>query len=352
MFQILISQKLSYRIIRHLILFLAMVLLFSWVTHSRADGSGSFANRFAMVFTNALFFFGYAYLTVYVLIPGFLVKRKVLLFVILFALSGIALSYAKFIFSDFIFYMAIAPENAMDGYPLSFPAILINTKDMTFIVAVFALAKYARDHYILESNIRELQKKGLEAELKLLEHQMDPHVIFNNFNNLYSISIYRPEHLKSTVKKLKSILHYLFQESKNNKVFLSKEIEMIENYIGLEKLRYGDRLSISFTTEGSIDGFKIAPLILYSFVENCFVHGAGEDPSKSWIKIELKVKDSRLQFLAANSVSDQSWKQKFSGKSSTNENSMRRLELQYPNSHRLTIREKRNEHAVELNLSL
>ena len=136
-------------------------------------------------------------------------------------------------------------------------ALLVNTKDMTFIVAIFALVKFARDHYILESNIRELQRKGLEAELKLLEHQMDPHVIFNNFNNLYSISIYRPEHLKSTVKKLKSILHYLFTESKSDKVLLAKEVEMIENYIGLEKLRYGDRLNIAFKTEGKIEGFKI-----------------------------------------------------------------------------------------------
>lgn len=352
MYQLLINQKLSFRIIRHLILFLAMVFLFTWVTYSRSDGNGSLLNQLSMVFTNALFFFGYAYLTVYVLIPYFLVKRKVVLFGVLFAITGIGLSYSKFVFSDFIFYMAIAPENYILPGTISLASLLVNTKDMTFIVAVFALAKFARDHYILKSNIRELQKKGLEAELKLLEHQMDPHVIFNNFNNLYSISIYKPEYLKSTVKKLRSILHYLFLESKHDKVFLSKEVEMIGNYIGLEKLRFGDRLNISFKTEGNIDGFKIAPLILYSFVENCFVHGACEDPRKSWINIELQVKDSRLQFLAANSVLDQTWKQKGDGKSSANENSVRRLELQYPNSHRLTIREKRNEHTVELNLSL
>jgi LytS/YehU family sensor histidine kinase len=192
----------------------------------------------------------------------------------------------------------------------------------------------------------------MEAELKLLEHQMDPHVIFNNFNNLYSISIYRPEHLKSTVKKLKSILHYLFMESKNDKVLLTKEVEMIENYIGLEKLRFGERLNISFKAEGNMEEFKIAPLILYSFVENCFVHGAGEDPRKSWINIELAVKDSRLCFVAANSVSEQNREQRSNGKSSANDNSLRRLELQYPNSHRLAIRERRNEHVVELNVSL
>ena len=348
----MISQKLSYRIIRHVLLFVTMVTLFSWVTHSRSGEHETFFGSFISVFTNALFFFGYAYLTVYLFIPYFLVKRKVLIFIALIVVSGIGLSLLKFIFSDVIFYQAIAPESTLPENSVSLSALLVNTKDMTFIVAIFALVKYARDQYILESNIKELQRKGIEAELKLLEHQMDPHVIFNNFNNLYSISIYRPEHLKSTVKKLKSILHYLFTESKSDKVLLAKEVEMIENYIGLEKLRYGERLNISFRTEGNIEGFKIAPLILYSFVENCFVHGAGEDPRKSWIKIELTMKDSRLCFLAANSVSEQIRGQKSNGKSSGNENSLRRLELQYPNSHRLAIRDKRNEHVVELNVSL
>lgn len=352
MYKLLISQKLSYRIVRHVVLFLAMVLLFSWVANSRSEVYGNFFNGFTMVFINALFFFGYAYLTVYLFIPHFLVKRRVFIFIVLFVLTGLGLSLLKFIFSDFIFYQAIAPENGHSYNSITLSALLVNTKDMTFIVAIFALVKYARDNYLLQSNIRELQRKGLEAELKLLEHQMDPHVIFNNFNNLYSISIYRPEYLKSTVKKLKSILHYLFTESKSDKVLLAMEVEMIENYIGLEKLRYGDRLNISFKTEGKIEGFKISPLILYSFVENCFVHGAGEDPRKSWINIELTVKDSRLCFVAANSVSEQFRQKKTNGNSSANENSVRRLELQYPNSHRLAIREKRNEHVVELSVSL
>jgi two-component system LytT family sensor kinase len=351
MLDLLISQKIHYRIIRHILLFLSMVLLFSWVASSQTGGH-DFLGSLLMVFINALFFFGYAYLTVYLLIPKLLVRRRYILFVLLFLLSGAILSGLKFLASDFVFYQAIAPENGPLAGTVSVSKILVNTKDMTFIVALFALVKFARDRYILESNIRELQKKGLEAELKLLEHQMDPHVIFNNFNSLYSISINKPAYLKSTVNKLRSLLHYLFNESKKDKVLLTKEVEMIENYIGLEKLRFGDRLDITFRQEGQLDGLKIAPLILYSFVENCFVHGAGEDPYKSWIHIELNVKDSRLFFLAANSVSEHFRGGRDSRKSGTDENSLRRLDLQYPNSHRVTIRERSHDHQVELNVSL
>lgn len=351
MYKLILGQKLSIRILRHLVLFFTMVLLFAWVAYSRSGESGSFWKGYFMVFTNAIFFFGYAYICVYLLIPRLLLKRRVLVFLLVFVVTGLGLSLLKFFFSDYIFYQAIAPENAATGKLISFKALLVNTKDMTFIVAVFALAKFARDHYRLELNNRELQRKELEAELKLIEHQMDPHVIFNNFNNLYSISIYRPEHLKSTVKKMQTILHYLFKESKNNKVMLEKEVDMIENYIGLETLRFGDRLSVSFKSTGHMNGLKIAPMILYSFVESCFVHGAGENTMKSWIRIELTVQDSRLRFIAVNSVSG-SRNDPAGSNGRKNENSIRRLELAYPNSHRLAIRERKTEHEVELHVSL
>ncbi len=351
MYNLLLSQKLTIRILRHLVLFLTMVLLFAWVTYSRSGEAGVFWKGYIMVFTNAIFFFGYAYITVYLLIPHLLLKRRILVFLAAFVLTGLGLSLLKFIFSDYIFYQAISPENAASGNLLSFKALMVNTKDMTFIVAVFTLVKFARDHYTLEVNNRELQRKELEAELKLIEHQMDPHVIFNNFNNLYSISIYRPEHLKATVKKMQTILHYLFKESKNDKVMLVKEVEMIKNYIGLETLRFGDRLTISFESKGAMNGLRIAPMILYSFVESCFVHGAGENTMKSWIRIELTVQDSRLRFVAVNSVSG-SRDYPAGRNGGSNENSIRRLELAYPNSHRLAIRERKNEHEVELHVSL
>ena len=334
-----------------MVLFLAMVFLFAWVAFSRSSEAGGFWRGYLMVFTNALFFFGYAYITVYLLIPKLLLERRISLFIICFVFAGLGLSLLKFLFSDYIFYNAIAPENAAFGTMLSLKGLLVNTKDMSFIVAVFALVKFARDHYTLEMRNKELQRKELEAELMLIEHQMDPHVIFNNFNNLYSISIYRPEHLKTTVKKLKAILHYLFTESKRDMVLLEKEVEMIENYIGLETLRFGERLKVYFEQEGQMHGLKIAPLILYSFVERCFVHGAGENPKQSWIRIELKVQDSRLLFRASNSVSGlRNYPEGKNG--GNNENSIRRLELAYPNSHRLAIREKNNEHQVELHVSL
>lgn len=352
MFRLITDQGRGVRILRHLLLFFGMVLLFSWVAHSRSGEANSYLGNFLIVLINALFFFGYAYLTVYLMIPFFLIRKRVLIFIILFILSGLALSLLKFLFSDYIFYHAFTPENGSIPDVVTLKAVLVNTKDMTFIVAVFAIAKYARDHYIVESNIRELKQKGMEAEIKLLEHQMDPHVIFNNFNSLYSISLYRPDRLKETAKQLRSNLHYLFRKSKHESVPLSDEINMIENYIGLEKLRFGDRLNITYRMEGDPGNLKIAPLILYPFVENCFVHGAGEDPHHSWIRIEIAISDGNLRFCAANSVSGFENRERSQVGNNGNKNRIRRLEIQYPNSHRLAIFDRLREHIVELNLRL
>jgi len=329
-----------------------MVLLFSWVTFSRSGGSGGFLKDFLMVFQNALFFFGYAYLTAYLLIPVFLVRRKILVFMVVFMALGCGLSVLKFAVSDFLFYGSIAPENHGAFAGLTAARILINTKDMTFIVAVFAIAKYAKDHCMLKSNIQELEEKRLRAEIKLLDHQLDPHIIFNNFNSLYSISIYQRERLRSTLEKMKTIFQYLFCESKLEKVPLAREIDMIENYIGLEKLRYGERLRVTFTSEGNFQNLRIAPLILYAFVENCFVHGAGNDPGKTWISIGLSVKDSNLVFHAANSFSGSAMKLAEPDNKTQNDFNIRRLELQYPLKHMLRINKKPHEYRVELQLKL
>jgi LytS/YehU family sensor histidine kinase len=351
MYRILFSQKLIYRVFRHLILFLTMVLSFTWIIMFRSHHP-DFVKAIIMVIVNALFFFGYSYLTIYILIPSLVPKRRFILFFIFFLAAGFLFSALKFMGSDIVLYQSIAPENySSSGIP-SLRHILINTKDMTFIVALFTMTKYAKDHYLVQSNIRELEKKALEAEAKLLDHHLDPHVIFNNFNSLYSISITRPELLEPTVRKIRTILHYLFGESRENKILLGREIEMIENYIGLEQLRYGERLDVQVEKSGDSGSLRIAPLILYSFVENCFVHGACEDTRKSWIRIGIRIEDSRLQFTAANSVSERIRDQREPRTRSTSENSLRRLELQYPNSHRLTIRENRSEYHVALNMIL
>lgn len=163
--RLFVDQRWVFRILRHILLFLLLVLIFSWVANYKSASGNRYLQSLLVVLVNALFFFSYAYLTVYLLIPKLLARKKIALFVVVFLGTGIALSALKYLFSDFQFYRAISLEHDMVSGFVSFSDLLVNTKDMTFIVALFAIVKYARDHYLLESNIRELRQRGSKPRL-------------------------------------------------------------------------------------------------------------------------------------------------------------------------------------------
>ncbi|MBN2698344.1 MAG: histidine kinase [Bacteroidales bacterium] len=328
-----------------------MISLFTWVACSRGEGSIALPQVLRTVSINAFFFFAYAYLATYWLIPRILFKKRYTLFAILIIASGLIISWFKLTVSDFLFYDAIANESYSGGKGFTFPDIIVNTKDMTFIVAVFALLKFSRDNYLIKSRSAKSEEQRLEAELKILGYQLDPHIIFNNFNNLYSISITRPELLSSTIKKFKLVLEYLFVEKKDAKVSLKKELNMIENYIGLELLRFGERLQVNYEISGNPESLKIAPLLLYPFVENCFEHGPGMDTDASWIDIKIEIIQSRLRLRVANSTPHNIYLSDGSQKGGL-ENIVSRLEILYPDEYRLTISENPGSYNVNLQLNL
>lgn len=135
-----------------------------------------------------------------------------------------------------------------------------------------------------------------EAEFALLRYQTDPHVLFNNFNSLYAISIHKPELLGVSLGMLKDNLNYIFRDSRQRKTLLSREIEVIENFIGLERLRYGERLQVRFSQKGQSRHARISPLILYAFVETILLKGASENPFESEVVLELVCKNQMLNF--------------------------------------------------------
>jgi len=346
------SEQPLYRVVRHLFLFFGTILLFTFVSFSDSSNAAGFVSSFLMVTVNALFFFGYAYLTVYILVPYLAFKQKYLSFILLFLFSGLLISALKFQFSDFLFYNAISPENSIRDFKVSLGEIITNTKDMSFIVALFAVFKFARDYYHEHEVISELERGALETEIQMLQNQLDPHVLFNNLNNLYSISISSPEKLESQVVKLRSILNYILKDSRQSHVALRNEILMIRNYIGMEKLRYGERLKLEFTVEGVPGKDRIVPLLLFSFVENCFEHGSSTETGSSWINIWLGIQDRSIHFIAENSMPDMLISVADKGYAGSIQRIRRRLELLYPGRYQLSIVESRERFKVDLKMEL
>lgn len=346
----LFDTTLKYRIGRHLIFFVLLVLIFSLVLFSRS-GDHEFLSLLKLTFINALFFMGYGYLTIFVLIPVFLSGRKYFWFGLVFLLTGFLLSALKLSISDFIFYTSISPEYLSSKGMLNFRYILINTKDMSFIVGLMVIVKFTKDWLIAEKQQKVLQKKYDELTLRLLQSHFEPHFLFNTLNNLYALSLVNSDKTPDVIRKFKRVLQFSITEAQLKRVPLKKEMEMIQDFLDIEQMRYGDRLRIEMKTMGSIENREIAPFILFTLVENCFKHGSSKDAGNPWINLSLRCENGIVRFEAKNSIPT-----KCQANQAFHERGLeklrQRLELVYPKKYALNLKAEPMEFSVQLELIL
>ncbi|MBT3383497.1 MAG: histidine kinase [Prolixibacteraceae bacterium] len=298
--KLIYDNRIKFRFFRHFVFFLIIVFLFTYIFFVQ-NSSGTFLNTLWVTFINSLFFFAYAYITIFLLIPEYLIKRKVIWFMLLFLLVGIGLSAIKLVISDHIFYSSISPENMQRSGIMNLRFIVVNTKDMTFIVAFFCIAKYVKDYLYAESFRKKLEVQNKEAQSKLLQSQFDPHFLFNTINNLYALSLLHPTKTKEVITRIKIVLNYIIDESQKDFVELQQEVSLVENYIQLEKLRYGKRLKVEYISNGNLNSVRIPPMILFFLVENCFKHGSSFDAGKPWIKILVNTDLGKIVLVTENS---------------------------------------------------
>ena len=316
------------------------------------NSEGKFIRAFGVTFLNALFFFGYAYITIFLLIPEYLLKEKIILFILLFILVGFGLSALKLVVSDHIFYSSISPENIQRSGLVSLQFIVVNTKDMTFIVALLCITKYVKD-YLYADNIRKkLEAENKLAQGKLLQSQFDPHFLFNTINNLYALSLLNPLKTKEVISRIRIVLNYIIDETQKDFVELEEELSFVENYIQLEKLRYGKRLMVDYKIEGETKYLKIPPMILFTLVENCFKHGSSLDAGTPWIKIEVNTEPDKILFLVENSIPKSKIEKNIQEKEGDGiKNLMKRLGIMYSDTgYKVDIKEKRESFSVTLEL--
>ncbi|QIA08627.1 sensor histidine kinase [Draconibacterium halophilum] len=298
--KLLYNNSLLYRGTRHILFFVVTVVLFTGILFVQNENV-SLLQVLGITLGNAFFFFGYVYITIFLLIPEFLLKAKPFWFIVVFLLVGIGLSALKLVFSDYIFYASISPENASGNNVFSLRSIVLNTKDMTFIVALFCIAKYVKDYILAENLRKKLEQQHRKAQTTLLQSQFDPHFMFNTINNLYALSLLNPEKTNEVISRMKIVLTYIINESLKEFVKLKDEVELVENYLQLEKLRYGKRLHVSYKTEGNLSVAQIPPMILFLLVENSFKHGSSLDAGAPWINIFVRVADEKIIIETENS---------------------------------------------------
>lgn len=346
----LFHTGLKYRLSRHITFFVIIVLVFTLVLFSR-NPDGQFFSLLWLTFVNALIFLGYGYLTIFLLIPQFLPSRKYVLLGISFLGLGILLSVLKLTISDFIFYSSISPEFAASKGILNIRYILINTKDMSFIVALFVIARFTKDWLIAENQHKLLKKTYEELNLTMLQSQFEPHFLFNTLNNLYALSLNNQNKTLDVIQKFRKVLFFTITGSEKSRVPVQDELEMIDNFIAIEQIRYGARLRVKTLITGDCKDWLIAPFLLFTLIENCFKHGSSTDAGKPWIKISFSCDKGRIIFETRNSMP-----KKFQPAVFPEEHGLarlkKRLRLIYPKKHSFHVEERDQEFTAKLKLDL
>lgn len=204
--------------------------------------------------------------------------------------------------------------------------------------------------YVISSNFKtredrkSLETEKLNAELAFLRSQINPHFLFNSLNNIYSLAYKKSEKTPEAILKLSEIMRYMLYESNEDLVLLEEEINYLENYIELQKLRFKEKVYVDLHVDIDEEGLRIMPLLLISFLENAFKHGVSTDELKP-IRIDIGVQKRRLHFKAEN-AKNQVNKDQTRGVGLTN--LKRRLQLGYPDRHTINIVESEHYYTSEL----
>jgi hypothetical protein len=199
-----------------------------------------------------------------------------------------------------------------------------------------------------EQNRKETENEKLNTELSFLKSQVNPHFFFNTLNNIYSLAIVKSEHTAPAIMKLSSIMRYILTETQHDLVPLSNEVDFTKNFIELQKVRLTDKVTLAFSLDGDTENILVAPLLFIPFVENAFKYGVSTKEA-SRIAIEIRTDKNIVYFRSENSIVVTDNRLLENTGIGIN-NVKRRLELMYPDKHRLVTEIKDNVYIVNLDI--
>lgn len=281
------------------------------------------------------------YFNLYYLIPKFALKDKLVHYVIFTAITLFAVTSIN-VYQECLAYSA--DEDFSLGWNLYYTALF------TLSVLAPAIAiKIAKYFYEESQKSSELEQTNLKAELNYLKKQINPHFLFNSLNNIYIMSKEKSDKTPETILQISDLMRYQTYDAAKEKVKLSKEIEFLDNYLKLEQIRR-DNLEIKSSVVGNVDTVLIEPLIFLPFVENACKYSAKTDGTNEEIHINWTKDDTHLNFRIDNEKGHIPQRKENSGFGL--DNVKKRLELLYPNKHKLNITESDSLYSIDLIIEL
>ncbi len=254
-------------------------------------------------------------------------------------LKGVIAMSAKQTFAEAISFKRLISQTII---------IFSNLSPFFFFKILFEIFRIYNKVLKVQQQKANLEIEKINIEKDFLKSQLNPHFLFNTLNNLYGLTIKKDETAPDLILSLSDIMSYTLYESNTSKVALTKELEFIQHYFQLEKMRYSDKSKIELTIEGN-EHLMIAPLLTFTFIENAFKYGL-KNKENAYLKLNIKVENGIFTFTLANDVNIQANENKYGGIGT--ENVRKRLHLIYPTQHQLNIEQNENCYKVELRIDL
>jgi two-component system LytT family sensor kinase len=285
------------------------------------------------------------YFNIYILIPALLYRKKYFYYTLSLILGILAMALADQSLKEIYIHFGSTVFSYTAGFGIK--SLFSEAVGLIYVTGFTTGIKLSKEWIQNQQLMKEKEKQYLETELNFLKTQIHPHFFFNTLNNLYSLTLKKSDQAPDVVLKLSALMSYMLYESNTAKVSLSKEIAYLQDYLDLEKLRFGQRLNVSFEIEGHMEEVNIPPMILILFIENSFKHGVKNNVNKIKIEILLKVDEGYLYFRVQNPIGEKT----SAGNTGIGlKNAGRRLELLYGNNYQLDFLERENEFIVSLKI--
>jgi hypothetical protein len=359
------SDVLKYRLQRHLAFWTFWWLFMSFLyAFTPGPIKTPYVQRIPLSIVESLLFLPahifLAYGLMYFVVPRFLLKNKYLwtgfwVLILFFATASLSTFLSIYVvepLSDYLFHTLRGGLRR----PLShtfYLGLLAGLRGGITIGGLAAAIKLMKYWYIKEQRNLQLQKENAESQLQLLKAQVHPHFLFNTLNNIYSHTQGVAPVASQLVIGLSDMLRAMLYECNQPLIPLWKELKMIRDYIGLEKIRYDEHFDIHVDVPEETGNLHIAPLLLLPLVENCFKHGTSNMLEQPWLSLQIHVKEDTMYMKLMNGKAKQETETlKKNSFGIGIENVRKRLDLLYLNKHSFTITDIEEVFVVDLTLQL
>lgn len=336
-YDLLFSRRPAIRYTRHILFWTVRLLYLLFIYHARvywlsAPGWLNWAAVWKIALIELAGEMALVYAIVYWLLPVYFRRKNYLRFLLGVLFVVVAVFVATY--PNQSLCLDMAPD--ADPYFIFWNCLMSFSRVTLATCLVFLAIRMFKRHYARIRERETLHQETARLEFQLLKAQVHPHFLFNTLNNIYSFALNRSPRAGELLSQLSDIMRYMIHDCEADRMPLDRELKMLQDYIGLEKARYGDRLDIQVDIQGDHGHRQMAPLLMIPFIENCFKHGASQVLEKPWVRLQIVARANQLDFRLSNS-------KPLSGSSVNGKNGIglrnikQRLELLYHGQYQLEI---------------